>query len=59
MPYGILGLLNLILVIYCIYLIVNTSLDPSMKLVWILVVLFIPLLGPILYLVVGRGNRAT
>jgi len=55
-PYGLLGLLVLVLDIYVIYLILTTGGDPGMKLVWIIVVLFLPILGPILYLVLGRGG---
>ena len=57
MPYGIVGLLLLVLDIYVIVLIVNSRMDPGMKLVWVIVVLLLPLVGPILYLVLGRGTR--
>lgn len=53
--YSILGLLILILDIYVIYLIVTSGGDPGMKLVWVIVVLLLPLIGPILYLLLGRG----
>ena len=53
--YGPIGLLILILDIYCLYLIITKGGDPGMKLVWIIIVLLLPLLGPILYLLVGRG----
>jgi hypothetical protein len=56
MPYSIIGLLILVLDIYCIYLIVTGSGDTGVKLLWIIVVLLLPLLGPILYFVLGRGN---
>jgi hypothetical protein len=56
MPYGILGLLVLVLDIYVIYLIVTGSGDAGIKLIWVIVVLLLPLLGPILYLVIGRGK---
>jgi len=57
MRFGLGGLLLLILDIYVIYLIVNSRGDPGMKLVWVIVVLLLPLLGAILYLVLGRGGR--
>ena len=57
MPYGIVGLLLLILDIYVIYLIVIGPGDTAIKLVWVIVVLLLPLLGPILYLLLGRGSR--
>jgi hypothetical protein len=30
---------------------------PNDKLIWVLVILFVPILGPILYLVIGRKNK--
>jgi hypothetical protein len=57
-PYGIVSLLLLILDIYCIYLIINSSADPGMKLLWIILVLILPLIGPILYFVLVRGRVA-
>lgn len=53
--YSIAALLILILDIYVIYLIVTSGGDPGMKLVWVIVVLLLPLIGPILYLLLGRG----
>jgi Phospholipase_D-nuclease N-terminal len=55
MFFGLVGLLIFVLDIYVIYLIVTSSLETGMKLVWVIVVLLLPLLGPILYLVLGRG----
>ncbi|MDP9174219.1 MAG: PLDc N-terminal domain-containing protein [Planctomycetota bacterium] len=55
MVYGIGGLLLLALDIYVILLIVGGGGDPMKKLVWILLVLFLPLLGPILYLLLARN----
>jgi hypothetical protein len=58
MTYSVVGLLILILDIYVIYLIVTGSAEAVMKLVWVIVVLLLPLLGAILYLVIGRGAKA-
>jgi hypothetical protein len=58
MPYGIGGLLVLILDIYCIYLILNGSGDQNKKLLWIIIVVLLPFLGPVLYLLIGRGSMA-
>ena len=55
MGYNLIGLLILILDIYAIYLIVTGGGDPGKKLIWIIVVLLLPLLGPILYFAIGRG----
>ncbi len=54
MMYDIVGLLVLILDIYVILQIVRGRGDPGMKLLWIILVLVLPLLGPILYYVVGK-----
>jgi hypothetical protein len=56
MHYGIAGLLVLVLDIYVIYLILTGSGEPGKKLLWVIVVLLLPLLGPILYLLLGRGT---
>ena len=56
--YPVIALLVLVLDIYCIYLIITGSADTGMKLVWVILVLILPLLGPILYLVIGRGARS-
>jgi hypothetical protein len=58
MFYGLAGLLIFVLDIYVLYLIVTSSADVGMKLVWAIVVLLLPILGPILYLVIARGERA-
>jgi hypothetical protein len=54
--YPIIGLLILILDVYCIYLILTGSGDTGIKIVWVIVVLLLPLVGPILYLLLGRGG---
>ena len=58
MPYGLIGLLILVLDIYVIYLVATGKGDPGMKLLWIVLVVVLPLLGPVLYLLLGRGNRS-
>ena len=35
----------------------NPSLEPTMKIVWVLVIFFFPFLGALIYLLVGRGKR--
>ena len=54
MGYGIGGLLVLILDVYAIYLILNSSAATDKKLLWIIVVVLLPLVGPVLYLLLGR-----
>ena len=56
MYYGVGGLIVLVLDIYCLYLILTDGRDGANKLLWILVVLLLPILGPILYLLLGRGG---
>ena len=57
MMYPAMGLLTLVLDIYVIYLIINGVGEAGMKLVWVIIVLFLPILGPILYLLLGRESR--
>jgi hypothetical protein len=57
MYYGLPGLLLLVLDIYAILRVLRSTIDPGMKLVWIIVILLLPLLGPILYLVFGAKTR--
>jgi hypothetical protein len=54
--YGIVGLLILILDIYVILQIVSSGGDPGMKLLWIIIVLILPLIGPLLYFLLGGGG---
>ncbi len=53
---GIGGLLWLILTIYALYLVLTAPSDSTNKLVWVLVILFLPVLGPILFFVIGRAS---
>lgn len=57
MGYGLIGLLILILDIYVIYLVLTGAGDPGIKLLWIILVLFLPLIGPILFFLLGPGKR--
>ena len=58
MPYGIIGALILVLDIYVIYLILNGSADSGTKLLWIILVLLLPLIGPILYFLIAKPKGA-
>ncbi len=49
------SLLLLLLDVYVIYLILTSGAEMVKKLLWVIIVLFLPLLGPILYFVLGRG----
>jgi hypothetical protein len=58
MAYSVLGVLILVLDIYALYLIITSSAEVAMKLVWALVVIFLPVIGMILYFLLGRTAKA-
>ncbi|WP_442780904.1 PLDc N-terminal domain-containing protein [Algoriphagus sp. PAP.12] len=52
------GLLYLIFWVYCLVDILRSNFkDPNMKLIWILIILFAQLIGPIIYLVIGKNSK--
>ena len=51
--YSLIGLLILILDIWIIIKVIQSNAQPIMKLLWIIIVLLLPLLGPLLYVVLG------
>lgn len=50
---GILGIIILILDIYAIIRIVQSGAEPLWKAIWIVIVLFLPVLGLILWFLLG------
>lgn len=56
MTYSILGILHLILWIWAIIDILGSGKSAGEKLLWILIVLLLPLIGLILYVLLGRGG---
>lgn len=54
---GILGFLYLIVVIYAVLRIVQSSADNGKKALWIAIVLVIPVIGPIAWYLLGPGGR--
>lgn len=56
MEYGIVGLLILVLNIIALVSIVGAAKPVGWKVVWALVVLLLPLIGMILYFVVGKST---
>lgn len=50
---GLLGLIWLIIIIWAIVKVATSSAGPVSKLLWILLLLFLPLLGFILWLLLG------
>jgi hypothetical protein len=56
--HGVLGILSIILWIWALVdALGNSRLQGTEKLVWVIVILFLPLLGSILYFLIGRGPR--
>ncbi len=53
---GILGLLILVLDIVAIVDVLGTSMDGGKKALWVLLILFLPVVGMILYFVVGKKS---
>lgn len=57
--FGLLGLLCLVLWIWALVDIINGRFrDDTTKIVWCLVVIFIPFIGTILYYIIGREQKA-
>ena len=46
-----------LLIIALVDILKNTFKDPTNKLIWVLVAIFVPFFGPILYLIIGRGQK--
>ena len=58
MEYGILGLIILVLDIYAVVKVLGSGATTLAKLLWILAIIFLPLIGLIAWAVAGpRGNR--
>ncbi|MEN2280694.1 PLD nuclease N-terminal domain-containing protein [Algoriphagus sp. SE2] len=54
----LLGLAYTILWIYCLIdIILSEFKDPNMKLIWILIILFAQVIGPIAYLIMGKNTK--
>jgi hypothetical protein len=54
--YGLAGLVVLVLDIIAIVDCLKSNADTVKKLLWILVILFLPLIGMLLYFLLGRGK---
>lgn len=51
--------LPFLLTIYCLYDIIRSTFkDPTNKIVWVIITVFVPILGAILYLVWGRSQKS-
>ena len=53
MEYGIIGLIIFVLDIIAIINILQSGLEPLMKLVWVVVVLALPVIGMLLWFLIG------
>ncbi len=51
---GILSILHLILIVYCFYSVWTSASTMGTKVLWSLAIFFLPIIGPILYLLLGR-----
>ncbi len=56
--YSLLGLIILVLDIIAIVSILKSSADTGTKLLWILLVILLPVIGMVLYFLMGPGRRA-
>jgi hypothetical protein len=54
MNYGILGLVVLVLDIIAIVQVVQSNLDGTKKAIWIIIILLLPLLGMVLWFLLGK-----
>ena len=53
----LLGLLQLALAIYAIVMIIQSSAETGAKVLWVLLVLILPLVGLIIWALMGPGSR--
>ena len=51
---GILGLLILVLDFVAIVDVLKSSLDTGNKILWVLLILFLPIIGMVLYFLIGK-----
>lgn len=55
----ILLLLTMLFPLICLISILRNKFKNQDKLIWVIVVIFLPFLGPLLYLIMGRNQRIT
>jgi hypothetical protein len=56
---GLLGLLLLIAVVYAIVKILGSGASTGAKLLWVLIILVVPVIGFILWLLMGPGGKSS
>lgn len=54
---GLMGLLVLVADLYAIIQVLGSNATTGTKLIWVLLILFLPVIGFILWLLMGPGNR--
>ncbi|HEY3403124.1 MAG TPA: PLD nuclease N-terminal domain-containing protein [Ohtaekwangia sp.] len=54
MEMSLLSLIALVLWIWALIDVIKSNLDGTTKIIWVLVIIVLPLLGSILYLLIGR-----
>ncbi len=58
MFYDLIGLITLLLIIWALIGILQSGAPPVEKLIWVIIILVIPLLGFLLWYLIGPGSKA-
>ena len=58
MIYDIIGIIELLLVIWALIGILQSGASPVEKLIWVIIILVIPLVGFLLWYLIGPGSKA-
>ena len=58
MFYDLIGIIELLLVIWALIAILQSGVQPVEKLIWVIIILVIPLIGFLLWYLMGPGNKA-
>jgi hypothetical protein len=58
MIYDIIGIITLLLVIWALIGILQSGASPLEKLIWVIIILVIPLVGFLLWYLIGPGSKA-
>ena len=57
MFYGLVSLIEVLLVIWALVAILQSGVQPVEKLIWVLIILVLPLVGFLLWYLIGPGNK--
>lgn len=58
MFYDLIGIIELLLVIWALVAILQSGAQPVEKLIWVIIILIIPLVGFLLWYLIGPGSKA-